>query len=88
MITSDICGSNYERNAGCQSNIGLIIVALATLESFYIDSIIDATHIATFIASTSTFFVLMGGMFWKRATSSGIPLHRNLSAGRAGPGRS
>ncbi len=49
----------------------LVIVTLATIGSFYINSIIDAIHIATFIASASYFFVLMGGLYWKRATSSG-----------------
>ncbi|MCP4452640.1 MAG: sodium:solute symporter family protein, partial [Planctomycetes bacterium] len=49
----------------------LIIILLATIGSFFINSIIDAIHIATFIASASYFFVLMGGMYWKRATSAG-----------------
>ena len=49
----------------------LIIVALATVLSFYINSIIDVIHIATFIASASYFFPLMGGLYWKRATKEG-----------------
>jgi SSS family solute:Na+ symporter len=49
----------------------LLIVFLATLGSFFINSIIDAIHIATFIASASYFFVLMGGLYWKRATGPG-----------------
>lgn len=49
----------------------LLIVFLATLGSFFIHSIIDAIHIATFIASASYFFVLMGGLYWKRATGPG-----------------
>jgi len=49
----------------------LVIVMLATIGSFYINSIIDAIHIATFIASASYFFVLLGGLYWKRATSAG-----------------
>ena len=49
----------------------LIIVVMATLGSFVINSIIDAIHIATFIASASYFFVLMGGLYWKRATGAG-----------------
>jgi SSS family solute:Na+ symporter len=49
----------------------LIIVAMATVLSFYIQSIIDVIHIATFIASASYFFPLMGGLFWKRATKEG-----------------
>ena len=49
----------------------LVIVALATVGSFVINSIIDAIHIATFIASASYFFALMGGLYWKRATGAG-----------------
>jgi solute:Na+ symporter, SSS family len=49
----------------------LLIVFLATIGSFFINSIIDAIHIATFIASASYFFVLMGGLYWKRATGPG-----------------
>lgn len=49
----------------------LLIIILATLGSFFINSIIDAIHIATFIASASYFFVLMGGLYWKRATGPG-----------------
>ncbi len=49
----------------------LMIIFLATLGSFFIHSIIDAIHIATFIASASYFFVLMGGLYWKRATGPG-----------------
>jgi SSS family solute:Na+ symporter len=49
----------------------LLIVSLATLGSFFIKSIIDAIHIATFIASASYFFVLMGGLYWRRATGPG-----------------
>ena len=49
----------------------LLIIGLATLGSFFIHSIIDAIHIATFIASASYFFPLMGGLYWKRATGAG-----------------
>ena len=49
----------------------LIIVAAAAISSFYIKGIIEAIHIATFIASASYFFPLMGGLFWKRATKEG-----------------
>lgn len=49
----------------------LFIIGCATLGSFFINSIIDAIHIATFIASASYFFVLMGGMYWKRGTAAG-----------------
>ncbi|MCD4704126.1 MAG: sodium:solute symporter family protein [Methanosarcinaceae archaeon] len=49
----------------------LVIVAAATVCSFFINSIIDAIHIATFIASASYFFPLMGGLYWKRATKEG-----------------
>ncbi|MEL7662802.1 MAG: sodium:solute symporter family protein [Methanosarcina mazei] len=49
----------------------LIIVLAATAGSFIIPNIIDAIHIATFIASASYFFPLMGGLYWKRATKEG-----------------
>ena len=49
----------------------LVIVASATAASFLIHSIIDAIHIATFIASASYFFVLVGGLYWRRATGAG-----------------
>ncbi len=49
----------------------LIIIAAATVLSFYIQGIIEAIHIATFIASASYFFPLMGGLYWKRATKEG-----------------
>ncbi len=49
----------------------LIIILCATGASFFITSIIDAIHIATFIASAACFFPLMGGIFWKRATREG-----------------
>lgn len=49
----------------------LLIVALAIVGSFFINSVLDAIHIATYIASASYFFVLMGGLFWKRASAVG-----------------
>ncbi|TGC07242.1 sodium:solute symporter family protein [Methanolobus halotolerans] len=49
----------------------LIIILVATVLSFYIQGIIEAIHIATFIASASYFFPLMGGLYWKRATKQG-----------------
>jgi len=49
----------------------LFIIAMATLGSFFIDSIIEAIHVATFIASASYFFPLMGGIFWRKASSKG-----------------
>lgn len=49
----------------------LLIIGCATIGSFFITSIIDAIHIATFIASASYFFVLMGGLYWKRGTAAG-----------------
>ncbi|MGB9938490.1 sodium:solute symporter family protein [Methanosarcina sp.] len=49
----------------------LIIILAATAGSFVIPNIIDAIHIATFIASASYFFPLMGGLYWKRATKEG-----------------
>lgn len=49
----------------------LFIVIFATMGSFLIGNIIDAIHIATFIASASYFFPLMGGLYWRRATKEG-----------------
>lgn len=49
----------------------LIIVLGACAGTFYIQGIIDAIHIATFITSASYFFPLMGGLYWKRATREG-----------------
>ena len=49
----------------------LIIVLGACIGTFYIQGIIEAIHIATFIASASYFFPLMGGLYWKRATREG-----------------
>ena len=49
----------------------IFMVICATAGSFFIDSIIDAIHIATFIASAAYFFVLMGGIYWKRGTAQG-----------------
>lgn len=49
----------------------LFIILAATAGSFVIPNIIDAIHIATFIASSSYFFPLMGGLYWKRATTEG-----------------
>ncbi|RNI15871.1 sodium:solute symporter family protein [Methanohalophilus sp. RSK] len=49
----------------------LFIVLAATVGSFFITSILDAIHIATYIASASYFFPLMGGLYWKRATKEG-----------------
>jgi SSS family solute:Na+ symporter len=49
----------------------LFIVLAATVGSFFITSILEAIHIATYIASASYFFPLMGGLYWKRATKEG-----------------
>ena len=76
-VARDIYGRylNPEADAAQMQTVNrgsvLVIVGLATLGSFFINSIIDAIHIATFIASASYFFVLMGGLYWKRATGKG-----------------
>ena len=49
----------------------VLLVFAATVLSFFIVSIIDIIHIATYIASAAYFFPLMGGLFWKRATKEG-----------------
>jgi len=59
----------------------LIIILAATAASFFIASIIDAIHIATFIASAACFFPLMGGIFWKRATKEGALAGLTIGAG-------
>lgn len=47
------------------------IVLAATVISFFMENILEAVHIATYIASAAYFFPLMGGLFWKRATKEG-----------------
>ncbi|AKB82730.1 sodium-solute symporter, putative [Methanosarcina barkeri 3] len=49
----------------------IAIILAATAGSFVIPDIIGAIQIATFIASSSYFFPLMGGLYWKRATKEG-----------------
>ncbi len=49
----------------------LLIIGAATAGSYFIKNIIEAIHIATFIASASYFFPLIGGIYWKRATKQG-----------------
>jgi len=49
----------------------LIIILSATVGSFVFSNIIDAIQTATYIASASYFFPLMGGLYWKRATKEG-----------------
>ena len=49
----------------------LLIIGAATALSYTINNIIEAIHIATFIASASCFFPLMGGLYWRRATRQG-----------------
>jgi SSS family solute:Na+ symporter len=59
----------------------LFIILCATGASFFITSIIDAIHIATFIASAACFFPLLGGIFWKRATAQGAMAGLVIGAG-------
>ncbi|WP_300670290.1 sodium:solute symporter [Desulfoluna sp.] len=59
----------------------LFIIAAATICSYFIHNIIEAIHIATFIASASCFFPLMGGLFWRRATHKGAMASITTGAG-------
>jgi solute:Na+ symporter, SSS family len=49
----------------------LMIILAAIAGSFVVPNIIDAIQTATFIASSSYFFPLMGGLYWKRANKEG-----------------
>jgi SSS family solute:Na+ symporter len=72
IFQGHICKDADNRQMQLVSRISvLVIIALATLGSFFINSIIDAIHIATFIASASYFFPLMGGLYWTRGTGPG-----------------
>lgn len=76
-IARDIYQRNFKPSASIKEMLMinrlsvLFIVGAATLGSFFIQSIIDAIHIATFIASASYFFALMGGLYWRRGTAVG-----------------
>jgi SSS family solute:Na+ symporter len=47
------------------------MVAIAGFISLHVASIIEAVIIATVIGTTSYFFPIMGGLYWKRATNWG-----------------
>ncbi|MGD0954740.1 MAG: sodium:solute symporter family protein [Methanotrichaceae archaeon] len=54
-------------------NRALVVVMIATSAfiALRMDSIMDAAIIATVIGTTSYFFPIIGGLYWKRATKSG-----------------
>ena len=47
------------------------MIAIAAFIAYRVDSILEAVIIATVIGTTSYFFPIMGGLFWKRATKWG-----------------
>ncbi|MEI8003092.1 MAG: sodium:solute symporter family protein [Methanothrix sp.] len=49
----------------------VIIIAIAAAIALYANSIVDAVIIATVIGTTSYFFPIIGGLYWKRATRWG-----------------
>ncbi|RZB28622.1 MAG: solute:Na+ symporter, SSS family [Candidatus Argoarchaeum ethanivorans] len=49
----------------------VLLIAIAAVVSLYVESILEAVIIATVIATSSYFFPIMGGLFWKRANSCG-----------------
>jgi SSS family solute:Na+ symporter len=49
----------------------VIMVFISALIALNVDSIMDAVIIATVIGTTSYFFPIIGGLYWKRATTWG-----------------
>ncbi|MCX6679632.1 MAG: sodium:solute symporter family protein [Methanothrix sp.] len=49
----------------------IIMIAIAAAIALYANSIVDAVIIATVIGTTSYFFPIIGGLYWKRATRWG-----------------
>ena len=49
----------------------IIMIAIAAIIALYANSIVDAVIIATVIGTTSYFFPIIGGLYWKRATRWG-----------------
>ncbi|MCX6672179.1 MAG: sodium:solute symporter family protein [Methanothrix sp.] len=49
----------------------IIIIGIAAAIALYANSIVDAVIIATVIGTTSYFFPIIGGLYWKRATRWG-----------------
>jgi len=49
----------------------IVMIAISAAIALKVDSIVEAVIIATVIGTTSYFFPIMGGLFWKRATRWG-----------------
>ncbi|MDF0592625.1 sodium:solute symporter family protein [Methanotrichaceae archaeon M04Ac] len=49
----------------------IVMIAIAAAVALRVDSIVEAVIIATVIGTTSYFFPIIGGLFWKRATRWG-----------------
>jgi SSS family solute:Na+ symporter len=49
----------------------IIMIAISAAIALNVNSIMDAVIIATVIGTTSYFFPIIGGLYWKRATTSG-----------------
>jgi SSS family solute:Na+ symporter len=49
----------------------VVMIALSAFIALNVDSIMDAVIIATVIGTTSYFFPIIGGLYWKRATKWG-----------------
>lgn len=49
----------------------VVIIGIAATVALYANSIVDAVIIATVIGTTSYFFPIIGGLYWKRATRWG-----------------
>jgi SSS family solute:Na+ symporter len=49
----------------------VIMIAISALIALNVDSIMEAVIIATVIGTTSYFFPIIGGLYWKRATQWG-----------------
>jgi len=49
----------------------IVMIAISAAIAMKVDSIVEAVIIATVIGTTSYFFPIMGGLFWKRATRWG-----------------
>jgi len=49
----------------------VVMIAISAFIALNVDSIMDAVIIATVIGTTSYFFPILGGLYWKRATKWG-----------------
>jgi SSS family solute:Na+ symporter len=49
----------------------IMMIAISAFIALNVESIMDAVIIATVIGTTSYFFPIIGGLYWKRATKWG-----------------